>query len=108
MCLSCLCNYFLFLMPATQAMESAVVSESHTRASRERLAREEANGPYFSRPRDALRSSLLKWRVSSPAMLKLDIYTMKIRPFFVEILLLSKKIYIYIKIKNINKYIKKR
>ena len=40
-------------------------------------------------------------------MLKLDIYTMKIRPFFVEILLLGKKIYIYIKMKNINKYIKK-
>ena len=88
-------------MPATQAMEIAVVSESHTRASRERLAREEANGPYFSRPRDSLRSTLaiLKWRVSSPPMLKLDIYTMKIRPFFVPILLLGK---------NINKYIKKR
>ena len=95
-------------MPATQDREIAVVSESRTRASRERLAREEANGPYFSRPRDALRSSLLKRRVSSPAMLKLNIYTMKIRPFFVEILLLGKKIYIYIKIKNINKYIKKR
>ena len=38
-------------------------------------------------------------------MLKLDIYTMKIRPFFVEILLLVKKNK-YIKIKNINKYIK--
>ena len=95
MCLSCLCNYLLFLMPATQDREIAVVSESRTRASRERLAREEANGPYFSRPRDALRSTLLKWRVSSPAMLKLDIYTMKIRPFFVAILLLGKK-YIYI------------
>ena len=108
MCLIRLCIYLLFLMPATQDREIAVVNESRTRASRERLAREEANGPYFSRPRDALRSTLLKWRVSSPAMLKLDIYTMKIRPFFVEILLLGKKIYIYIKIKNINKYIKKR
>ena len=48
----------------------------------------------FSRPRDSLRSTLaiLDWRVSSPAMLKLDIYTMKIRIFFVEILLLGKKI----------------
>ena len=33
---------------------------------------------------------------------------MKIRIFFVEILLLGKKKYIYIKIKNINKYTKKR
>jgi len=51
-------------MPATQAMEIAVVIESHTRAGRERLAREEANAPYFSRPRDSLRSTLaiLKWR----------------------------------------------
>lgn len=44
-------------MPATQAMEIAVV-KSHTRAGRERLAQEEANGPYFSRPRDSLRSTL--------------------------------------------------
>ena len=41
--------------------------------------------------------AILKWRVSSPAMLKLDIYTMKIRSFFVEILLLGKK-NIYLKI----------
>ena len=36
-------------MPATHAREIAVVSECHTRTSRERLALEEANGPYFSR-----------------------------------------------------------
>ena len=57
MCLILLGNYFLFLMPATQGMAIAVV-KSHTRVSRERLAREEANGPYFSRPRDSLRSTL--------------------------------------------------
>ena len=78
MCLICLCNYLLFLIPVTQDREIAVVSEIHTRASRERLAREEANGPS---PALATRFARLL-RFSNG-----DIYTMKIRPFFVEVLL---------------------
>ena len=71
-------------MPATQDREIAVVSEIHTRASRERLAREEANGPS---PALATRFARLL-RFSNG-----DIYTMKIRPFFVEVLLWGKKKY---------------
>ena len=65
-------------MPATQAGKIAVVSESHTRASRERLAREEANGPSA-----ALATRFARLLLFSNG----DIYTMKMRPFFVEVLL---------------------